>query len=187
MQGWFSGRAHGKGGVRRFCSFAGLLVFLSVVAVPPGAKAMEVDMTGRWDLTLLQAESHGGLSLCQWVGPMTLTEMGMMGLMGSVTLHRVLGDSPCPEMLDGTLEGTIEGTALAFSINFGTAGQVAFAGTVMEDGQSANGTWSNQESGTWSAQRHQAASAPALGAGALATLVGLLMAGGVLRLRHRSV
>jgi hypothetical protein len=118
---------------------------------------------------------------------MTLTEMGMMGLTGSVALHRVLGDSPCPEMLDGTLEGTIEGTALVFSINFGPAGQVSFTGTVMEDGQSANGTWLNEQSGSWSAQRHQAAPAPALGAGALATLFGLLMAGGVLRLRHRSV
>lgn len=192
MQGWFSGRAHGKGGVGRFCSFAGLLVFLSVVAVPPGAKAMEVDVTGTWDLTVLLPESTGGPLLCQWVGLMTLTQTGTMGggmdFMGSMTLHRVLGSSPCPQMLDGTLDGMIEGTAINFGLASGQLGQMTFDGIVTDDGQSANGTWSNEESGTWSAQRHrQAAPAPALGAGALATLFGLLMAGGVLRLRRRSV
>lgn len=192
MQGLSSGRAYGKRGVGRFCSFVGLLVFLSVVAVGPGAKAMEFDMTGRWDLTVLQAQGTGNPPLCQWVGPMMLNQMGMMsmGFTGSMALHRVLGGSQCPAMLDGMLAGTIEGTLLEFSIYFGPGsgqiGQVAFTGTVMEDGQSANGTWLNEASGTWSAQRHRQA-VPALGAGALATLFGLLMAGGVLRLRHRSV
>lgn len=199
MQGRFSGRAHGKGGVGRFCSFAGLLVFLSVVAVPSGAKAIiEVpDVTGTWDLTVTADHLPGGEGsspVCRWVGLMTLTQTGMMGrdFMGSATLHRVLGGSQCPEMLDGTLDGMIGGTGSGFTIEFGLAsgqlGQMTFDGILMDDRQSANGTWSNEESGTWSAQRHgQAAPAPALGAGALATLFGLLMAGGVLRLRHRSV
>ena len=198
MQGSFSGRAYGKGGVGRFCSFAGLLVFLSVVALPPGAKAIEVpDVTGTWDMTvtadhLPEAAIAGSSPVCRWVGLMMLTQTGMMGrdFMGSMALHRVFGSSQCPEMLDGTLEGTIGGTGSGFSIEFGLAstefGQVAFEGILMVDGQSANGTWRNEESGTWSAQRHRQA-APALGAGALATLFGLLMAGGVLRLRHRSV
>jgi hypothetical protein len=191
MQGSFSGRAHGKGGVGRFCSFAGLLVFLSVVAVPPGTKAIEVpDVTGTWDLTV--AAIAGSSPVCRWVGLMTLTQTGMMGrdFMGSMALHRVFGSSQCPEMLDGTLEGTIGGTGSGFSINLGLAsgefGQMTFDGILMVDGQSASGTWKNTESGTWSAQRHRQA-APALGTGTLATLFGLLLAGGVLRLRRRPV
>jgi hypothetical protein len=168
-----------------------LLVFLSAVAVPHGAKAMGIDVTGTWDLTVLQAESSGSPFVCQWIGLMTLTETGSMGggmdFMGSMTLHRVLGSSACPQMLDGTLDGMIDGTAINFGLVAGQFGQMTFNGIVTEDGQSASGTWSNTASGTWSAQRHQAAPAPALGAGALATLFGLLMAGGVLRLRHRSV
>ena len=190
MQGSFSGRVFGV--VGWFCSFAGLLVFLSVVAVPPGAKAMEVDVSGTWDLTVLQVDGAGSSPVCRWAGLMTLTQMGMKGMdfTGSMTLHRVFGGSRCPEMLDGTLEGMIGGTGSGFTIEFGLAsgqfGQVAFDGILMDDGQSANGTWSNEESGTWSAQRHRQA-APALGAGALATLIGLLTAAGALRLRHRSV
>jgi hypothetical protein len=197
MQRSFNRRTYGKGNVGRFCSFAGLLVFLSVVAVPPGTKAIEVpDVTGTWDLTVTAgnpgADSTGSSLMCRWVGLMMLTQTSMMGrdFMGSMTLHRVFGSSQCPEMLDGTLEGTIGGTGSGFTIDFGLAsgefGQVTFTGILMVDGQSANGTWSNTESGTWSAQRHSQA-APALGAGALATLFGLLLAGGVLRLRHRSV
>jgi hypothetical protein len=57
---------------------------------------------------------------------------------------------------------------------------------VSDDGQSAQGEWTNEDSGTWSAEKIRTA-APALSGNGLAVLFGLLLAAGTLFASRRAV
>ena len=109
------------------------------------------------------------------------------GLRRFATLNLVTG--PCFATLSGTVQGSLSGSGSGFFISFGLAsgefGQVGFDGTVSDDSQSAQGTWTNQESGTWSAQKIRTA-APTLSGSGLATLFGLLLAAGALSAGRRA-
>jgi len=181
-------------GVRRFCSLAWLALFLCVVAAPLTANAETVNVTGTWNLTVmtsavpdLQTSSSDQLS-CTWKGLMTLMQAGA-SFTGSIMVNLVAGSNPCPATLSGTVQGSVGGTGSGFTINFGLAsgpfGQVSFGGIVFVDGQSAEGTWTNEESGTWSAEKIRTA-APALSGSGLATLFGLLLAAGALLAGRRA-
>lgn len=179
-------------GVRRFCSFAWLLLFLCVSAAPIAANAVGVNVAGTWDLTVmtnrpdhLQTGSSDQV-FCEWKGLMTLTQTGT-DFTGFATLNLVTG--PCPATLSGTVQGTVGGTGSGFTISFGLAsgefGQVSFDGIVNIDGQSADGRWTNEESGTWSAQKIPTA-APTLSGSGLAVLFGLLLIAGALSAARRA-
>ncbi len=188
LGGW----AHVKSLVSRSCLLASLILLSSAVWVPLTATAAGVDLTGVWDLTVTRNQKMvaplGSESppACRWRGLMTLLQTGS-DFTGSIDLSRVLG-TDCPTMLTGTVEGSVSGSGSGFFINFGLAsgqfGQVSFEGLVSEDGQSANGTWSNTASGTWLALRHHVA-APALSAIAAAALFALLTVAGVICVRRR--
>jgi hypothetical protein len=182
---------HGQG-VRRFCSFAWLLLFLCVIAAPIAANAVGVNVTGTWNLTVmtngapeLQTNSSDQV-LCKWTGLMTLTQIGT-DFAGSMMLNLVTG--PCPATLSGPVQGSLSGGGSGFLISFGLAsgefGLVSFDGTVSDDGQSGQGTWTNVESGTWSAQKIRTA-APTLSGSGLAALFGLLLAAGALSASRRA-
>lgn len=159
-----------------------LLVFVSVVAAPVATNAESVNLTGTWNLTVNDTEDN-----CQWTGLMTVNQMGA-NFTGSIALKLVAGMCS-PSTITGSVEGSVSGPGSGFFIGFGIAsgefGQASFEGTVSEDGQSAAGTWTNEASGTWFAQRASQA-APTLSGIALATLCGLLLAAGTLSARRRA-
>lgn len=179
-------------GVRRFCSFVWLLLFLCVSAAPIAAKAVGVNVAGTWNLTVMTNRDHelrtnsSDQVFCEWKGLMTLTQTGA-DFTGSMMLNLVTG--PCPASLSGPLQGSLGGTGSGFFIEFGLAstesGPISFEGGVSDDGQSGQGTWTNEESGTWTALKIPTA-APALSGGGLATLFGLLLAAGALSAARRS-
>jgi hypothetical protein len=179
--------------VRRFCSFTCVLFFVGVMAVPIAANAIGVNVTGTWNLTVMTnsaPELHTGASdqvLCEWKGLMTLTQTGA-DFTGSVMLSLVAG--PCLPTVSGTVQGSLGGTGSGFVINFGLAsgefGEASFDGIVSDDGQSAQGEWTNEDSGTWSAEKIRTA-APALSGNGLAVLFGLLLAAGTLFASRRAV
>jgi len=178
--------------VSRLCSFAWLLLFLCAIAAPIAANAIGVNVTGTWDLTVttdsvpIALTSSSDHVSCKWAGLMTLTQTGM-DFTGSMMLNLVTG--PCPATLSGPVQGSLSGSGSGFLISFGLAsgefGEVSFKGTVSEDSQSGQGTWTNRESGTWSAQRIRTG-APTLSGGGLATLFGLLLLAGALSARRRA-
>jgi hypothetical protein len=178
--------------VRRFRSFTCVLLFLGVMAVPIAANAIGVNVTGTWDLTVMTNSAPDlqmGASdqvLCKWTGLMTLTQTGT-DFTGFVTLHLMSG--PCLATISGTVQGSVGGPGSGFFINFGLAsgpfGTVTFDGSVSDDGQSAQGTWTNEDSGTWSAEKIRTA-APALSGNGLAMLFGLLLVGGALSAGRRA-
>ncbi len=181
-------------GVRRFCSFAWLLLFLCVIVGPTAANAAEVNVTGTWNVTVMTNialtapnTSSSDQVFCEWKGLMTLTQTGT-DFTGSMMLNLVTG--PCPATLSGAVQGSLSGSGSGFFISFGLAsgefGQVSFDGIVSVDGQSAAGPWTSQEeSGTWSAQKIRTA-APTLSGSGLATLFGLLLAAGALSAGRRA-
>jgi len=182
-------------GVRRFCSFAWLLLFLCAIAAPIAANAVGVNVTGTWNLTVMTNAlplAFNTISsdqvFCEWKGLMTLTQTGA-DFTGSMMLNLVTGPGPCPATLSGPLQGSLGGTGSGFFIEFGLAstesGPISFEGGVSDDGQSGQGTWTNEESGTWTALKIPTA-APALSGGGLATLFGLLLAAGALSAARRS-
>ena len=180
-------------GVRRFCSFAWLLLFLCVSAAPTAANAAGVNVTGTWNVTAMTnrpEDLRTGSSdqvFCEWKGLMTLTQTGT-DFTGFATLSLITG--PCLATISGTVQGNVGGTGSGFIISFGLAsgefGHVSFDGIVSVDGQSAEGRWTNpEESGTWSAQKIRTA-APTLSGSGLATLFGLLLAAGTLSAARRA-
>ncbi len=188
LGGWACGRFPAS----RFCSVAVVAIFLSAVWVPLTVNAAGVDLTGVWDLTvtLNQVEHTPAGSetppACRWRGLMTLLQTGS-DFTGSIDLSRVLG-TDCPDMLSGMVQGSVSGSGSGFFINFGLAsgqfGQVSFEGLVSEDMQSAMGSWSNQENGTWLAVRHRVA-APALSTLSFAALFALMTVAGIVCVRRR--
>jgi hypothetical protein len=180
--------------VRRFCSFAWLLLFLCVIAVPLAANAVGVNVAGTWNLTVmtsnvpeLRTNSSDQVS-CTWKGLMTLTQTGA-DFTGSMMLNLVTGPGPCPATLSGPLQGSLGGTGSGFFIEFGLAstesGLISFEGGVSDDGQSGQGTWKNEETGTWTAEKIRTA-APTLSGGGLAVLFALLLAAGALSAGRRA-
>lgn len=134
-------------GVRRFCSFAWLLLFLGILAAPITANAIEVNVTGTWNLTVMTNAlplAFNTISsdqvFCEWKGLMTLTQAGA-DFTGSMMLNLVTG--PCPATLSGPLQGSLGGTGSGFFIEFGLAstefGPVTFEGPVTDDGQVGGG------------------------------------------------
>ena len=178
--------------VRRFCSFAWFLLFLCAIAAPTAANAAGVNVTGTWNVTAMTNRpedlptSFSDQVFCEWKGLMTLTQTGS-DFTGSMMLNLVIG--PCPATLSGTVWGSVGGTGSGFTISFGLAsgefGQVSFDGIVNVDGQSAGGRWTNEESGTWSAQKIPTA-APTLSGSGLAVLFGLLLIAGALSAARRA-
>ena len=172
-------------GVSRGSLIGWLLLALSIVATPIAANAAGVDVTGTWNLTV-DDPTDG----CKWAGQLFLTQTGM-DFTGSTSVNRVTGGAQCLGFLGGTVQGSISGSGSGFFINFGLAsgsfGSATFDGTVSEDGQSANGEFTNEASGTWSAQKQPPHPAPTLSGIALATLFGLLTVAGVVCVRRRVV
>jgi opacity protein-like surface antigen len=168
MDLWVGRASHGQGRADCFRSFVWGLLFLCIVAAPLAASAVDDPGDG-----------------CQWIGPMNLVQTGT-SFTGSMALNLVKGE--CPATLTGIVLGSVSGSGSGFSVNFGLAsgelGSVEFGGTLSDDGQSGTGTWANEASGTWSAEK-RAHGAPTLSGTALATLFGLLMAAGVLSARRR--
>ena len=172
-------------GVSRGSLIGWLLLALSIVATPIAADAAGVDVTGTWNLT---ANDPG--DGCRWTGLMFLTQTGM-DFTGSASLNLVAGGGQCLAVVSGTIQGSISGSGSGFFIDFGLAsgpfGSASFDGTVTEDGQSATGEFTNNASGTWSAQKQPPHPAPTLSGIALATLFGLLTVAGVVCVRRRVV
>jgi hypothetical protein len=175
-----------------FSSFVCLLLFLFVTAAPIAANAISVNLTGTWNVTAmtnstpnLQNSANDQVS-CEWKGLLTLTQTGT-DFTGFANLNLVTG--PCLAAISGTVQGSVGGTGSGFFINFGVAsgpfGTVSFDGTVSDDGQSMQGTWTNEDSGTWSAEKIRTA-APALNGSALAALFGLLLVAGALSASRRA-
>ncbi len=162
----------------------GGLLLLAFAIAPTATRAATVDVTGTWNLRVNDPTDG-----CTWAGQMFLTQTGT-DFTGSATLDLVAGSGMCIPVINGTLEGSISGSGSGFIIDFGLAsgsfGTAMFTGTVSDDGQSAMGEFSNNASGTWSADKVPAHPAPTLGGLALAALFGLLTVAGVVSVRRRA-
>lgn len=153
-----------------------------LLAIPAVAAVMNANVNGDFTLTVVDP-THG----CTWVGPLTVAQSGST-FTGFGTLRLVPGSSdPCPSSMIGTVSGTIVGFAIKFGL--AVAAETAnFDGTVSNDESTASGTWMipGMFDGTWHAERVVGVRAPAMSASGLATLLVLLLAGGVYVLRRRA-
>lgn len=115
---------------------------------------------------------------------------------GQVTLMLASGNSPpCPTEMMATLMGTLSGVDFFGSLDGGQLlGTLDFSGQVSPDLQMIDGTSRAPDgqpfAGTtcvWAAQRQEAVFIPTLSGVGLALLVALLLGGGLLMLRRRTV
>lgn len=168
-----------------------VLLVATVMLTAAPALAQGLDLTGDWTLSatgLLPEEGEP----CVFEGGGSITQEGSL-LTGQVTLRLVSGPVDCPVDMMATLDGSLDGGQVFGVLDGGQLfGTLDFAGSVAQDGQSMEGTYTvgdggpfQDVEGDWSGSiLLSILQIPTLGGIALGLLVLLLASASILLLRR---
>lgn len=175
-----------------------VVLVLGVAALLPAAAeaglAVMPDLSGNWSLSA-SSQLPGENEPCVYQGTGQLQQVGSQ-VTGQATLMLVSGPPACPDEMMANVDGSLDGLLFGGQLDGGQLlGIMDFTGQVSQDGRMISGDNSVPDgqpfqgaTGTWMSERLFATIAiPTLTGVGLALLVVLLLSGGLLILRRRTV